>query len=143
MTAQMNGGADEASQPARAAEASGPAMPLGIEGFCYADLYRPGRLQELLEVFDQWFAAEAPACHERFSRYRASRGEGLSPIERSDALVAAAPFVGRFVGRLFGIEPELAAFREAVRADDPLWRFRKDFAKKSEPPRFPRPLCKR
>ncbi len=49
---------------------------------------------------------------------------------QSEALLAAAPFVGRFVGTLFGIEAELEAFREGVRKDDPLWRFRKDFVKK-------------
>jgi hypothetical protein len=38
--------------------------------------------------------------------------------------------VGRFVGQLFGVEKELDGFREVVRRNDPLWRFRKDFAKK-------------
>ncbi|HLK37138.1 MAG TPA: FAD-dependent oxidoreductase, partial [Polyangiaceae bacterium] len=48
----------------------------------------------------------------------------------SEALLAAAPFVGRFVGMLFGVEREVDALRDSIRADDPIWRFRKDFLKK-------------
>ena len=54
----------------------------------------------------------------------------MTPLQKSEALLAAAPFVGRFVGKLFGVEAELERFRESVRSRDPIWRFRKDFAKK-------------
>src|SRR5271165_3973491 len=103
---------------------------LGIGGFVYADLYDPARLRELHEEFDRWFLAESPAHHERFAAYRACKGEGMTPLARSEALLAAAPYVGRFVGKLFEIEKELDGVREVVRRNDPLWRFRKDFAKK-------------
>ena len=106
------------------------AMPLGIDGFTYADLYDPDRLAELYVRFDRWFAAESHAHHARFAEYRACKGDGMTPLARSEALLAAAPFVGRFVGKLFDVDKELEAFRENVRSEDPLWRFRKDFAKK-------------
>src|SRR5258708_15987149 len=105
-------------------------MPLGVGDFVYADLYDPARLRELSDAFERWFAAEGPEHHARFVAYRACRGEGMAPVERSEALLAAAPYVGRFVGRLFGVEAELEAFRDSVRQNDPLWRFRKDFLKK-------------
>src|SRR5260370_16862588 len=54
----------------------------------------------------------------------------MSPTDVSDALLAAAPFVGRFLGELFGVDQELAAFRDEVRKSDPVWRFLKDFLKK-------------
>ena len=54
----------------------------------------------------------------------------MTPLARSEALLAAAPYVGHFVGKLFGIEKELEGFREVVRRNDPLWRFKKEFAKK-------------
>jgi NADPH-dependent glutamate synthase beta subunit-like oxidoreductase/NAD(P)H-flavin reductase len=107
-----------------------PEMPLGVDGFTYTDLYDPAKLRDLSDVFDRWFAAQSPDHHARFAAYQASQGEGMSPIERSEALLAAAPYVGRFIGQLFRVEPELEAFRDAVRKDDPLWRFRKDFTKK-------------
>jgi NADPH-dependent glutamate synthase beta subunit-like oxidoreductase/NAD(P)H-flavin reductase len=105
-------------------------MALGIDGFAYADLYEPSRLATLYQRFDHWFAAESPAHHARFAAYRACKGEGMTPLACSEALLAAAPYVGRFVGRLFGVDKELDHFRETVRNDDPLWRFRKDFVKK-------------
>ena len=54
----------------------------------------------------------------------------MTGLAQSEALLAAAPFVGRFVGKLFGVEKELHGFRDVVRRNDPLWRFKKDFAKK-------------
>jgi NADPH-dependent glutamate synthase beta subunit-like oxidoreductase/NAD(P)H-flavin reductase len=103
---------------------------LGIDGFTYADLYDPGKLAELYVRFDRWFAAESQAHHARFAEYRDCKGSGMTPLARSEALLAAAPFVGRFVGTLFGVDQALQAFRESVRSEDPLWRFRKDFVKK-------------
>ncbi len=105
-------------------------MSLGIDGFTYADLYDPARLRDLSEAFERWFAAESPESHARFAAYRACLGQGMTAVACSEALLAGAPYVGRFVGKLFAVEKELEAFRESVRLDDPLWRFRKDFAKK-------------
>src|SRR5450755_1517697 len=109
---------------------SSPFMPLGVAGLTYRDLYDPAKLRELYDEFDRWFLAESPAHHGRFAEYRACLGEGMTPLARSEALLAAAPYVGRFVGKLFGVEHELQGFREIVRRNDPLWRFKKDFAKK-------------
>src|ERR1019366_2831321 len=111
-------------------DAPSPRMPLGVDGVSYADLYDAAKLHALLDTFEGWFAATAPAQHAQFELYRTSKGEGMSPLQQSEALLAAATFVGRFVGKLFGVETELEAFRESVRRNDPLWRFRKDFAKK-------------
>jgi NADPH-dependent glutamate synthase beta subunit-like oxidoreductase/NAD(P)H-flavin reductase len=103
---------------------------LGVSGFVYADLYDPARLAELAREFDAWFAAAAPEHHARFDAYRACKGEGMPAPAQSEALLVAAPYVGRFVGKLFRVEAELEAFRDSVRKNDPIWRFRKDFAKK-------------
>jgi NADPH-dependent glutamate synthase beta subunit-like oxidoreductase/NAD(P)H-flavin reductase len=105
-------------------------LTIGIEGFTYGDLYDPTRLKALYDVFDRWFADESPEHHARFAAYRACKGEGMTGLAQSEALLAAAPYVGAFVGKLFGIEHELDGFRHVVRRNDPLWRFRKDFAKK-------------
>jgi hypothetical protein len=105
-------------------------VSLGVAGFRYADLYDPQRLAALYEEFDRWFAAAAPEPYAKFSVYRACKGEGLSAIAQSEALLAAAPYVGRFVAKVFRIEAEADAFRDRVRQGDPIWRFRKDFVKK-------------
>jgi NADPH-dependent glutamate synthase beta subunit-like oxidoreductase/NAD(P)H-flavin reductase len=105
-------------------------MPLGIDGFAYADLYVPTRLAELHAVFDAWFQEASPDRHASFAAYRACRGDGMSAVARSDALLAGAPFVGHFVARLFGVEPEVDRYREQIRQSEPVWRFRRDFIKK-------------
>jgi len=107
-----------------------PTMPLGVGGFTYADLHEPQRLRELYNLFDRWFAAESPEHHARFDAYRACKGVGMTPVARSEALLAGAPYVGHFVAKLFGVEKEAQHFREMVRRNDPLWRFKKDFVKK-------------
>jgi NADPH-dependent glutamate synthase beta subunit-like oxidoreductase/NAD(P)H-flavin reductase len=119
-----------ASDCAPAPSPDAPSMPLGVEGFVYADLYEPARLQALSEAFDTWFATQSPDMHSRFDEYRRTKGAGKSPVQQSDALLAAAPFVGEFIGKLFGVESALDEFRENARAADPIWRFRKDFLKK-------------
>jgi hypothetical protein len=113
-----------------APDAPDTTVTLGIEGFTYADLHDAERLGELYGVFDRWFAGESPEHYARFAAYRACKGEGMTGLAKSEALLAAAPYVGAFVGRLFRIEHELEGFRHVVRRNDPLWRFRKDFAKK-------------
>jgi NADPH-dependent glutamate synthase beta subunit-like oxidoreductase/NAD(P)H-flavin reductase len=110
--------------------AAGTLDKLGFAGFVYADLYEPQKLAELHEAFGRYFAAESPENHARFSAYSACVGKGMTPLARSEALLAAAPYVGRFVAQLFGVETELEEFRDLVRKNDPLWRFRRDFAKK-------------
>jgi NADPH-dependent glutamate synthase beta subunit-like oxidoreductase/NAD(P)H-flavin reductase len=105
-------------------------LRLGLEEFVYADLYDPFKLDRLYAAFNAWFERESPDRHALFDAYRSCRGHGMSGLARSEALLAAAPFVGRFVGKLFDIERELDAFREDVRRRDPLWQFRKEFVKK-------------
>ncbi len=106
------------------------AMPLGVDGFAYGDLFAPARLRDLHDHFDAWFKTHAPADYARFDAYRACRGEGMTSVAKSEALLAASPHVGAYVARLFQVEPEAEALRESVLADDPIWRFKKEFAKK-------------
>ncbi len=107
-----------------------PELVLGIPGFRYADLFEPARLAELSKAFERFFASSAPEAHATFEAYRACRGEGMTAEAKSEAWLAAAPHVSAFVGKLFGVEGELATLREEVKTRDPLWRFKRDFAKK-------------
>ena len=91
-----------------------PALTLGIDGFSYPDLYRPARLADLLKRFDAELEASAPEVWARFAAYRANRGEGMTPEDVSAVLVDAAPFVGDFVGRLFGVVPDRKAQQAAI-----------------------------
>ena len=112
------------------ATTSAPQLVLGLPGYTFHDLFEPARLKDLHAEFDAWFAKEDPAAYDAFAEYRTRRGEGLTPEQISGALLGAAPLVSRFVARLFGVEAEVSAIRAGVKSRDPLWRFKRDFAKK-------------
>ena len=105
-------------------------LTLGLPGYSYADLFDPERLRALHTDFDKWFLENAPEPHARFAAYRTCAGAGMTPVQVSEALLAAAPWVSAFLGRLFKVEAELAVFTREVSERDPLWRFKKEFAKK-------------
>ncbi len=105
-------------------------MPLGIAPYSFADLFDPPKLAALHADFDRWFLATAPDAHARFASYAACKGKGMTNEAISEALLAAAPFVSQFTGRLFGVEAQLEALRAGVMDREPLWRFKRDFGKK-------------
>jgi NADPH-dependent glutamate synthase beta subunit-like oxidoreductase/NAD(P)H-flavin reductase len=105
-------------------------LVLGEPGFSYPDLFDPGRLGALASRFDAYFQAADPAAHARFAAYRACGGEGMKPAEVSEALLAGAPHIARFVARLFGVEREAAALAAQTTGRTVLWDFKKEFAKK-------------
>ncbi|HEX8498942.1 MAG TPA: hypothetical protein VF659_00005, partial [Pyrinomonadaceae bacterium] len=112
-------------------------FPLGIEGFSYGDLHRPGRLRALAEAFYAEVGREDAALHASLSEYIASRGENLKGTKaESELLIAAAPHLSRFVARLFRIEPERERLAESIRAQDPVFQF-KQFVQRRATKSFP------
>src|SRR5512135_1682113 len=105
-------------------------IQLGIPGFAWADLHSPEKLGELATAFDRFFAERAPEAYARFDAYRKYKGDGMTPEQQSDALLAGAPHFSAFIQKLFGIEKEAAALREGVEHRAVLWKFRHEFAKK-------------
>jgi NADPH-dependent glutamate synthase beta subunit-like oxidoreductase/NAD(P)H-flavin reductase len=105
-------------------------MPLGVPGFVFRDLFVPERLRDLHEVFCADLKERALPAYQALEAYRACQGSGMSPEQVSSVLLAVAPHVSAFVGRLFGVERELARLADEVKDRSPLWRFKADFAKK-------------
>jgi NADPH-dependent glutamate synthase beta subunit-like oxidoreductase/NAD(P)H-flavin reductase len=113
------------------AATSDPAdLVLGEPGFTYADLFDAARLADLTARFDAFFRESEPEAHARFAAYREVKGEGMKPEAISEALLAGAPALSRFVARLFRVEAQSDALREAATGRHGLWDFKKDFAKK-------------
>lgn len=79
-------------------------LTLGVAGFSYGDLYDSARLQDLLAVFDDSVRQQDAGLFSEYKTYQESLGKGLSPKEISSLLVRMAPYVGRFVARLFDVE---------------------------------------
>src|SRR5687767_15387153 len=105
-------------------------MPLGIDGFTYADLYEPSRLRDLYDVFCGRVAAADPEFWRLWDGYRSDPDSIASPIERSDLIVRMAPHVSRFVAGLFRVDDAVAGIGDGTKALDPLFRFKIDFVRK-------------
>jgi hypothetical protein len=115
-------GADMSSQAAAS-------DPLGLPGFTFADLHRPGRLHELYDRFTAEVADTEPELWQQWTQYR-EIPDSLSPISRGNLIVQMAPHVSRFVTRLFCVGPEAEALRAATAAYDDLFRFKIDFVRR-------------
>jgi NADPH-dependent glutamate synthase beta subunit-like oxidoreductase/NAD(P)H-flavin reductase len=109
-------------------------MPLGVEGFTYADLYSPTRLQDLYERFCLDVAAADPAFWAEWDPYRRDPDAPRSPVAESDLIVRMAPHVSRFVQQLFGVGAAAGAVRTSTQELDQLFRFKVDFVRKRSLP---------
>ncbi len=101
-----------------------------LDGFSFGDLFDPARLDVLYSKFQQWFIERAPVDHAAFERYKSTRGEGMTPLEISNAILSGAPHVGRFLAEVFGLEGQTEQLKNEIGERDPLWRFKREFAKK-------------
>ncbi len=103
-------------------------LTLGIAGYAYADLYDPAALATLYAEFTSGLASSDPALGARYADYCANQGEGMTPEALSEVLTDTAPYVGRFVAKLFNIEQPWEAQRAAIRdEDDTVLKFRNAF----------------
>jgi NADPH-dependent glutamate synthase beta subunit-like oxidoreductase/NAD(P)H-flavin reductase len=110
---------------------------LGLEGFTYADLYRPARLRALAERFYEELAREDPSLHTSLVEYVETRGERLAGTrQESELLIAAAPHLSKFVARLFGVEAEREKLARDICAQDPIFQF-KTFVQRRASKSFP------
>jgi NADPH-dependent glutamate synthase beta subunit-like oxidoreductase/NAD(P)H-flavin reductase len=115
------------STPTTTLQQSENNFPLGIGDFTYADLYDTARLNSLAAAFYQELErADAEAAHE-FARYREAQGAGFSEREESNLLVRVAPYLGRFLARLFGVEREHDALIARAKGEAVIAEFKKMF----------------
>ncbi|MEP7307672.1 MAG: pyridine nucleotide-disulfide oxidoreductase, partial [Acidobacteriota bacterium] len=103
---------------------------LGIPGFRFADLHDPARLALLHERFCEDVQTADPACWAGWDAYRRAPDASRTPELLSALLLTMAPYVGRFVARLFQIEPQAQAVRRATSGEDHLFRFKVDFVRR-------------
>jgi hypothetical protein len=89
----------------------------------------PEKLAALHELFLSELRAADPDLASRYAAWKAEPA-GLEPKALSDAIVRLAPYVSRFVARLFRIEAEREALRARVLAHDPVFRFKIDFVRR-------------
>jgi NADPH-dependent glutamate synthase beta subunit-like oxidoreductase/NAD(P)H-flavin reductase len=102
---------------------------LGIAGFTFADLHHPARLHALYELFRDEVRRTDPDVSAQWDAY-ASAPTTLGPVARSNLIITMAPYLSRFVTRLFGVGPDAEAMTAATRAYDDLFRFKIDFVRR-------------
>lgn len=98
---------------------------LKLDGLSPAELHDLAGLQRLDGRFLTHIAAVDTALHGRLMAYRG--GTALTPTDLSALLLALAPHLDAFIARLFGIEREAGATREALLANDVVQAFKKQF----------------
>jgi NADPH-dependent glutamate synthase beta subunit-like oxidoreductase/NAD(P)H-flavin reductase len=103
---------------------------LGIPGYSFADLHDPERLSSLYDRFCEQVQSDDPALWRDWDAYRSSPDAPLPPIALSNLVIAMAPHVSRFVKRLFDVDAAAEAVADATRAQDDLFRFKVDFARR-------------
>ncbi|NBS16076.1 MAG: pyridine nucleotide-disulfide oxidoreductase [Gammaproteobacteria bacterium] len=102
-------------------------LTLGLQGFSYGDLYRPERLKDLSNHFDEALKARSADLYREFEAYRDGLGEGMKPEAISDLLVRLAPELSHFLAKLFGVEAAREAQVASIQED-----FKTVFAFKNE-----------
>ncbi len=95
----------------------------------FESLQTPEGLQKLDELFLGELRQFDPELAERLLAYR-ERDTDLPGTENSELLLAIAPHVEAFLGRVFGIEAELAEQRAQILADDVVMQFKQAFVQK-------------
>lgn len=110
--------------------AAAASTDLGISGYTFADLHEPERLASLYERFCEEVQAADPGFWAKWDAYRQAPDAPRTALEVSNLLVGMAPFVSRFLTRLFQVEPALDSIRRATTAQDDLFRFKVDFVRR-------------
>ena len=105
-------------------------MPMGIEGFTYADLHAAPRLRDLYEVFCNRVETADPEFWQEWAAYVAAPDGPRTPQQHSELIVRMAPHVSRFVATLFGVTDAAGAITAQTTALETVFRFKVDFVRK-------------
>src|SRR5437667_6122888 len=110
--------------------AAAASTDLGVPGYTFADLHDSDRLASLYERFCEEVEAADPEFWAQWDAYRKAPDAPRTPVALSNLLIGMAPYVSRFLTRLFQVQPALDALRRATTAQDDLFRFKIDFVRR-------------
>jgi NADPH-dependent glutamate synthase beta subunit-like oxidoreductase/NAD(P)H-flavin reductase len=97
---------------------------LGVVGFKYSDLFDAVKLRELAEKFYDELKTENALLHDALTKYIEARGEGFEKRVESNILTDSAPYLSRFIGKMFGITHERNQLEREITEQDPLWKYK-------------------
>ena len=116
--------------PSSGFPAAAASTDLGVPGYTFADLHDPERLASLYERFCEEVEAADPGFWAQWDAYRKAPDAPRTPLALSNLLVGMAPYVSRFLTRLFQVQADLDALQRATTAQDDLFRFKIDFVRR-------------
>src|SRR4030095_10668021 len=93
--------------------AAAASIDLGVPGYTFADLHDPERLASLYERFCEEVEAVDPGFWLQWDAYRKAPDAPRTPLALSNLLVGMAPYVSRFLTRLFQGQAGPDALRRA------------------------------
>ena len=111
-------------------EAAGWNFRLGVPGFRFADLNRVRRIASLDEIFREELKLHDPDLSLLYEAYREAGGEGYDAQTASDITLRVAPYVNRFIVKLFQIEAEHAQLQEHILSDGRIFEWKKKYLDK-------------
>lgn len=97
---------------------------LGVVGFKYSDLFDAVKLKELAEKFYDEVKQENPLVGDALTKYIEARGEGFEKRVESNILTDSAPYLSRFVAKMFGINKEREQLEKEIQEQNPIWKYK-------------------
>ena len=97
---------------------------LGVVGFKFSDLFDAVRLGALAEKFYEELREENALLHEALTKYIAARGQGYEARVESNILTDSAPYLSRFIAKMFGITRERENLEREITEQDPIWKYK-------------------
>ncbi|MEP6901259.1 MAG: pyridine nucleotide-disulfide oxidoreductase, partial [Actinomycetota bacterium] len=97
---------------------------LGIVGFKYSDLFDAVKLRELAEKFYEELKQENALLHKSLTEYIETGGAAHEKRVESNILTDSAPYLSRFIGKMFGITKERGELEREIQEQSPLWKYK-------------------
>lgn len=97
---------------------------LGIVGFKFSDLFDAVKLRELAEKFYDEVSQENPLVHDALTKYIAARGKGYEKRVESNILTDSAPYLSKFIAKMFGINKECEQLEKEITEQNPIWKYK-------------------
>lgn len=97
---------------------------LGVVGFKFSDLFDAVRLRDLAEKFYDELKEENALLHDALTKYIESRGADYEKRVESNILTDSAPYLSRFIAKMFGITREREQIEREITAQNPIWKYK-------------------
>ncbi len=97
---------------------------LGVVGFKFSDLFDAVRLRDLAEKFYDELREENALLHDALTKYIKARGADYEKRVESNILTDSAPYLSKFIAKMFGINREREQIEREITAQNPIWKYK-------------------